>query len=147
MKGSAFKLGNVATKSALKMKSPLEQKTVKVDNTTYENPYTAYQTKNIPKKSTKGAPVAGGEVYSSISGVQVSGKGASDNARKRTDKFMKGEAQGGQGANTVSSDKNKDGLPDNFESTVSEKIKNNSKKTKTRADKIKAYQKSQLKVK
>jgi len=147
MKGSAFKLGNVATKSALKMKSPLEQKTVKVDNTTYENPYTAYQTKNIPKKSTKGAPVAGGEVYSSISGIQVSGKGASNNARKRTDKFMKGEAQGSQGANTVSSDKNKDGLPDNFESTVSEKIKNNSKKTKTRADKIKAYQKSQLKVK
>ena len=144
MKGSAFKLGNVATKSALKMKSPLEQKTVKVDNTTYENPYTAYQTKNIPKKSTKGAPVAGGEVYSSISGIQVSGKGASNNARKRTDKFMKGEAQGSQGANTVSSDKNKDGLPDNFESTVSDKIKNNSKKTKTRADKIKAYQKSQL---
>ena len=132
---------------ATKKSDPPTEKTVKVDNITYENPYDAYNLKNIPKKSTKGAPVAGGKVYSSVSGLQVSGKGASNNARKRTDKFMKGEAQGSQGANTVSSDKNKDGLPDNFESTVSEKIKNNSKKTKTRTDKIKAYQKSQLKVK
>tara|TARA_R100000544_G_C2205893_1_gene49232 strand:+ start:343 stop:774 length:432 start_codon:yes stop_codon:yes gene_type:complete len=115
---------------ATKKSDPPTEKTVKVDGTTYENPYTAYQTKNIPKKNKAGTPAAGGEIYSSISGVQVSGPGTSRSARKRTDAFMRGEAQGGQLKNKVSKDKNNDGLPDNFESSVSDKIKANKNKKK-----------------
>jgi hypothetical protein len=134
--------------SPAKKSDPPTEKTVKVDGTTYENPYTAYQNKDqFLTKDKGGSPYAGEKIHSSISGLQVSGPGSRKGGRKRTDKFMKGEAQGGQLKNTVSKDKNKDGLPDNFESTASDKIKAKKTKKLTKAEKIKAYQKSQLTLK
>jgi|7_EtaG_2_1085326.scaffolds.fasta_scaffold35718_2 hypothetical protein len=126
---------------------------------TYENPYLAYQMKNIPKKSTVGAPLAGGKIFSNVSGLQVSGPGVEDSTnlegktgRERTDELMRGEGNvymmEGEGLSTV--DKDKSGLPDELETGMSEEVRNlgkDKKKVKkelTKAEKIKAYQKSQL---
>ena len=157
MKPSGFKLrsGNGPLKFKNMGSSPArkdDKETVTVDGTTYENPYTAYQNINIPKKDLSGAPVAGGKVYSPVSGLQVSGPGAGS-GRERTDEMMRGEGKvwmmEGDGLDTT--DTSKSGLPDEFETGLSPKIKKLAKnkekkkdKKESKAEKIKAYQKSQL---
>ena len=135
-----------------------EPKTIEIyqggerDFTTFENPYTAYQQKNIPKKDISGVPLAGGKVYSPISGLQVSGPGTTKRGRKRTDKIMRGDrsTKSYMIHSLDRTDADKSGLPDVFETGMSSKIrklgadKKNVKKKLTRQEKIKAYQKSQL---
>ena len=102
-------------------------KTVDVDHgggniATYENPYLAYQMKNIPKKDLTGAPVGGPRVASNVSGLEVSGQGS---GRKRTDKMLKGDrdtkAYMIHGLNKK--DKDKSGLPDEFERGMSKEVR------------------------
>jgi hypothetical protein len=126
-----------------------------IEPTTFENPYLAYQMKNIPKKSTRGAPVAGGKIFSNVSGLQVSGPGVEDSrrfgmtGRERTDEMMRGEGNVYMMEKLRSEDKDESGLPDVFESGSSKEVRDlgkdkKSKKELTKAEKIKAYQKSQL---
>ncbi len=124
--------------------SAFQQKTATVDGTTYENPYTAYQTKNIPKRNKAGVPAEGGEIYSPISGLQVSGPGTSRSNRKRTDEMMRGEGKVYmmEGSGLDKTDADNSGLPDEFEYGMSKEIKDlSTKKKKDQEGPMKIYSK------
>jgi len=79
MKGSAFKLGNIATKSALKeMKSPMKQEEVSVSPVTGK-PYPPY----VMKKSSDGKYSARQQAMESFDKMKFAEKSSSDELTNR----------------------------------------------------------------
>ena len=161
MKGNPMQrnygIGSPLTKKEDKKPDTVEVPDGKGGTTTYENPYKAYQWKNVPKADKTGAPVAGPKVYSSISGLQVSGPDPVPSIHKksnveRSDDYMKGKGKSYWASEVPKIDSDKSGLPDAWETAMSPEIRNLGDdkkivKKKKKSNKKMDYAKSQLTLK